>query len=96
MGRRSPRPRPRRLSEKLYLIRTALGFSQEQMAEALSDKDSPVHGGNISRFERDEREPSLLVILRYAQLAGITTDILIDDSLDLPKRLPAGSRRRKG
>jgi hypothetical protein len=54
-----------------------------------------VHGGNISRFERDEREPSLLVILRYAQLAGISTDIFIDNSLDLPKVLSAASKKRK-
>ncbi len=95
MGRRSPRPRPRRLAEKLFEIRTRLGLSQEQMAEALTDKDSPVHSGNISRFERDEREPSLLVILRYAQLAGIPVDVLINDKMNLPKRLPVSSKRRK-
>src|ERR1051325_2865290 len=89
MGRRSPRPRPRRLAEKLRAVRTRLELSQEQMAGALMSTDSPVHAGNISRFERGQREPSLLVILRYAQLAGVSTDLLINDELELPKRLPA-------
>jgi transcriptional regulator with XRE-family HTH domain len=94
MGRRSPRPRPGRLAEKLRAVRLGLELSQEQMAEALTGKDSPVHAGNISRFERGEREPSLLVILRYAQMAGVSTDVLINDDLELPKRLPTSTVRR--
>lgn len=88
MGRRSPRPCPRRLAEKLYQVRARLELSQEQMAKALTIAESPVHAGNISRFEQGTREPSLLVILRYAQLAGISTDVLINDDLDLPEVLP--------
>jgi transcriptional regulator with XRE-family HTH domain len=38
-------------------------------------------------FEHGEREPTLIVLLRYARVAGVSTDILIDDDLDLPKRL---------
>jgi hypothetical protein len=30
----------------------------------------------------------LLVLLRYAEAAGICTDVLIDDVKDLPARLP--------
>lgn len=94
MGRRSPRPRPHRLAEKLRAVRARLEFSQEQMARALTSKDSPVHAGNVSRFERGEREPSLLVILRYAELAGVSTDLLINDELELPKRLSISTGRR--
>ena len=91
MGRRSPRPRPHRLAEKLTRVRSGLGLSQEQIARLLTDKDSPVHAGNISRFEQGTREPSLLVILRYAQLAGVSTDMLIDDRQELPDGLPVSS-----
>jgi hypothetical protein len=42
---------------------------------------------HISKFELDEREPSLLVLLRYTRLAGITIDVLADDEADLPARL---------
>lgn len=94
MGRRAPRPRPHHLAEKLLQIRVGLEVSQEQMAKLLTNKDSPVHAGNISRFERGTREPSLLVILRYAQLAGVSTDYLINDELDLPERLPAPSSKQ--
>jgi hypothetical protein len=43
-------------------------------------------------FELGEREPSLIVLLRYARAAGVSTDVLIDDELDLPKRLPVKRR----
>jgi transcriptional regulator with XRE-family HTH domain len=39
---------------------------------------------SISGYERGEREPPLPVILKYAQLAGISTDYLINDQLSLP------------
>lgn len=35
------------------------------------------------------REPSLLVLLNYARAAGVYLDVLVDDELDLPERLPA-------
>jgi hypothetical protein len=31
------------------------------------------------------REPSLLTLLKYARAIDISTDILIDDEIDLPK-----------
>ena len=34
-------------------------------------------------------EPPLPVLLAYAKLAGVSTDVLIDDELDLPAKLPA-------
>jgi transcriptional regulator with XRE-family HTH domain len=58
------------------------------MAQRLDTKRSPVYPTHISEFERGKREPSLLVLLRYAQLAGISTDVLINDDLELPGVLP--------
>ena len=46
----------------------------------------------ISAYELGNREPPLTVLLQYARLVGISTDVLIDDELDLPTKLPA---RRK-
>ena len=82
MGR-SQRVRPARLAEKLLQIRTMLDLTQEQMIKRLNYKASPLHPQNISGFETGEREPSLLVILAYAKCVGISTDVLIDDELDL-------------
>jgi len=88
MGR-SVRPRPKRLGEKLRHIRSALSLTLEQLIEHLNYKDSPIYPTNISGMERGEREPPLLLLLAYARLAKISTDVLIDDELDLPEVLPA-------
>src|SRR5437588_122959 len=94
MGR-SHRPRPARLGEKLRLIRTSLDLTLEQIIERLGYKDSPIYPTNISGMERGEREPPLLLLLAYARLVGISTDVLIDDSLDLPKNLSSGRENAK-
>lgn len=81
MGR-SSRPIPARLGAKLLQIRRFLDLSQASMSERL---DSPkIHPAHISGYERGEREPPLPILLRYARLAQISTDYLIDDELDLP------------
>jgi hypothetical protein len=50
--------------------------------------ESPkIHPAHISGYERGEREPPLPVLLLYARLVRISTDVLIDDEMDLPKRL---------
>jgi transcriptional regulator with XRE-family HTH domain len=86
MGR-SHRPRPTRLGEKLRQIRASLGLTLEQLIEQLNYKDSPIYPTNISGMERGEREPPLLLLLAYARLIGISTDVLIDDEVDLPKNV---------
>ena len=90
MGRasRTTRHYPKRLGEKLLQIRTALGLSQNEMLRRLGSP-AGLLGTSISGYERGSREPPLLVLLAYARLAGISTDILIDDNLNLPKCLPA-------
>jgi transcriptional regulator with XRE-family HTH domain len=85
MGR-SNRPRPKHLGEKLRQIRAALNLTLEQIIDRLEYKDSPVYPTNISAMERGEREPPLLLLLAYARLAGISTDVLIDDELKLPAK----------
>jgi transcriptional regulator with XRE-family HTH domain len=79
------RPQPKRLAGKLRKIREMLDLSQEQMAERFKHLKSPPQPGTISRYETGQREPSLLVLLEYARVAGISTDVLIDDKLNLPK-----------
>jgi transcriptional regulator with XRE-family HTH domain len=83
----SVRPRPMRLGEKLRQIRLSLGLSQSEMLKRLDAEDLIVYS-QISGYEVGQREPSLLILLRYARLAGIPTEVLIDDELDLPNKLP--------
>ncbi len=93
MGK-SARERPKRLAEKLLQIRLGLGLSQNEMLAALGLKGKILRSA-ISGFETGAREPSLLAVLRYARLAGVSTDVLIDDKLDLPERLPATVKKRR-
>ena len=87
MGVRA-RQRPERLAEKLLQIRLALGLSQSELLRRLELEDA-ISYKKISDYERGEREPSLLILLQYARVANVSTDILIDDRLDLPAKLPA-------
>ena len=81
------RPRPRNLSRKLRQIRIDLGLSQLQMIRRLGFEDS-LHPGRISEYESSMREPSLLILLAYARLAGVHLEEIVNDDLDLPPRLP--------
>jgi transcriptional regulator with XRE-family HTH domain len=82
------------LGEKLRKIRIRLNLTLEQMIERLDYKDSPVYPTNISAMERGEREPPLLLLLAYARLAGVSTDVLIDDRLELPNSIPSSPKLR--
>jgi transcriptional regulator with XRE-family HTH domain len=82
------RSKPTRLAEKLLQIRESLHLSQNQMLDRLGMKDTHFRS-IISSFELGSRQPSYLVLLSYAQIAGVCCDVLINDELDLPKKLPA-------
>jgi transcriptional regulator with XRE-family HTH domain len=84
----NPRQKPERLPEKLRQIREAFGLSQSEMLKRLEADDLIVYN-EISKYELGLREPSLLVLLQYARVAGVCPELLIDDELDLPAKLPA-------
>jgi transcriptional regulator with XRE-family HTH domain len=89
MGTRHSRPRPDRLAEKLRLIRQSLGYTLEEMAQALAGvKKSPPSKAHVLRYETGEREPSLLYLLEISRVFGVSLESLIDDDqeLKLPKR----------
>jgi transcriptional regulator with XRE-family HTH domain len=84
----SARERPERLAEKLLQIRTALGLSQSEMLARVGLGETG-YRHYVSQFETGKREPSLLVLLRYARAANVYVEVLIDDELNLPGELPA-------
>jgi transcriptional regulator with XRE-family HTH domain len=84
----STRLKQKRLGEKLLQIRLALGLSQSELLGRLDAEDLITYH-QISGFETGRREPPLLILLRYARVAGVSTDVLIDDELDLPTKIPA-------
>src|ERR1051325_4433417 len=83
------RPQPKRLPAKLLKVRQLLGLAQDQMAAQLSRAKPSPQPGQVSRFEQGKREPSLLLLLEYARVAGGFTDVFFDDELDVPERLPS-------
>lgn len=86
------RIRPERLPEKLRQIRLALGLSQTDMLKRLG-YEGRIAYHRISNYELGTGEPPLPVLLAYARLAGVYVDVLIDDELDLPAKLPAKAKR---
>lgn len=93
MGTASRRARhsPGRLAEKLLQIRVSLDLSQNGMLRRLGDPEK-LSQSNISGYERGVREPPLLILLEYARVAGVYMEVLIDDSINLPEKLPANPK----
>lgn len=82
------RRNPERLGEKLLAIRKALGYSQRGLIRAM-DLEGELTQAEISMFESGKRAPSLLVLRKYAVLARVWIDYLVEDSLELPAKLPS-------
>lgn len=101
MGR-ATRPRPSRLAEKLIEIRKKLNLSQNGMIRRMGLEDKLTQA-EISAFERGIRQPPLQVLLEYARAAAGTRkagqgggnylELLVDDSLSLPRRLPDARKK---
>jgi|SRR5579885_885602 transcriptional regulator with XRE-family HTH domain len=92
MGRYA-RKRPKRLAEKLLTIREALGLSQNEMIKRLGLEDELTQS-RISGYELGTREPSLPTLLAFARAAGVCVDVLIDDELNLSKKLPSKPKHK--
>jgi transcriptional regulator with XRE-family HTH domain len=93
------RPKPILLAQKLLKIRVELGLSQNGMLARLGETEE-LFRSSVSSYERGVREPPLPILLKYARIAGIYVEVLIDDGLDLPEKLPAspkseGIKRKK-
>ena len=92
MGR-AARSKPVRLAEKLKSIREKLGFSQGEIVLRLKLEESTVSRSSIAGYELGMKEPPLPILLKYARLANVIVDVLIDDELNLPDQLPYLGRR---
>jgi transcriptional regulator with XRE-family HTH domain len=91
MGIRS-RPKPLRLAEKLLQIRLSLDLSQNGMLAHLGLDESHFRSV-VSGYELGTREPPLPMLLKYARSVGISTDVLIDDEMNLPQTVLKNAAR---
>jgi transcriptional regulator with XRE-family HTH domain len=46
----------------------------------------------LSEYELGKREPPLKILLQYARAANVALEVLADDELDLPERLPSSTK----
>lgn len=86
---------PKRLGEKLLAIREALNKTQSEMLEALNRQGEflTLTQNVISDYEKNRREPPPLVLYAYGKIANVYIDVLVDDEIELPQKIPA---TRKG
>ncbi len=87
MGR-AKRPQPRRIAEKVLEVRCKLGLSQNGVIRVMGLADELTQA-EVSAFERGIRVPPLPVLLEYAKAANVYLEVLVDDKLDLPPKLPS-------
>ncbi len=81
------RARPKFLARKLEQLRERLGLSQTEMLSQMG-LAGELSYQVISKNESGAREPTLIELLEYARLANVYLEVLVDDRLDLPERLP--------
>ena len=86
------RPKPEYLAGKLKQIRLSFGLSQTEMLKRLGLEDLITYH-RISDYELGKNEPSLMILLQYARAAKVSTDVLIDDEMDVPSHNKRGGRR---
>jgi transcriptional regulator with XRE-family HTH domain len=77
-----PKQVPEKLGGKLRAIREHKGWTLDQMAEAVGRTEAS-RRARVYEWEEGTRQPDLLTLLAYARIAGISTDVLIDDDLEL-------------
>lgn len=87
MGKKGRQESPKRLGEKLLSIRSSLALSQEDMLRYLGIGEEYTRE-EISAYERGVHTPPLHVLLKYSKAARVWINVLIDDGLDLPTKLP--------
>jgi transcriptional regulator with XRE-family HTH domain len=87
------RPRPKRIGEKLLIIRQKIngGLSQNEMLKHLGLEDN-LERDRISKYERDTLEPPITVLLSYAKAANVYLEVIVDDKLNLPEHIPASEK----
>lgn len=90
MGR-AKRPQPSRIAEKVAEIRRKLDLSQNGMIRRMGLTDELTQA-EISAFERGIRVPPLTVLLEYARASNVYLEVLVDDALDLPNKLPTHTK----
>ena len=74
------RPYPRKTAKKLKQIRLRMKLSQGEIAVQLGVENR----AQISAYENGKRDAPVTLLLRYARLAKVPLETIVDDELKLP------------
>ena len=73
-----------KLSEKIYRIRKARGYSQEQFGAMLGDTSAGgISRQSVSSWEKGENEPTLDNLREIAKVLNVSFNVLLDETIDL-------------
>lgn len=78
----SRRIRPAKLAGKLKAIRLGLNLTIDELIRKLDCSEVPLYRSTISQYEKNKREPPLIVLLKYARIGKVSVELLIDDTQD--------------
>ena len=78
------------IGQKIVHLRTVSDISQEQLAETLG-----VSRQSVSKWEMDQALPQIDKVLQLAEIFGVTTDELLQDSIEINRNEPEGPRKNK-
>jgi|GEM_PF-786235 len=78
------RQTPAKLGQKLKAIREHLELTGEELIVRLDCPSIRLSRSSIYKYEKGHREPSTIVLLKYARLIKVPVEVLLDDELDLP------------
>jgi len=77
---------PVRLGDKLRRIRAFHGLTQGAMLMIINpDETDENNRARVSQYERGTRIPSLIEVYNYAKYINAPLEILLNDSMDLPR-----------
>lgn len=72
-------PFPKRLPEKLKMVRERLGLTPDEIAAKVGARN----GAEILAYEKDEDELLITVLWGYAKLTGCPIENFINDDLEI-------------
>jgi len=87
MGK-TPRPRTTRLPRSFARF-VLLSDSRRTKFIRRLGLTAELFQANISGYELGTRKPALPILLKYGQVAGVCLDVLVNDALNLPEKLPS-------
>lgn len=70
----------RKFGEKLRVLRKKKGLTTRELGDLLT-----VHQTHISQLETGRKVPNAAMILKIADLFGVTTDLLMRDEIQLDR-----------